>query len=70
MKKYIERNKKKIIVIVSILLVLVVGSVYAATTLFNSNVVSYDNSTTGLKSRNVKDAIDELYSSIVNGCKP
>ena len=69
MIKKIRKHKKKIIVIVSILIVLVVGSVYG-TTLFNSNAVSYDNGTTGLKSRNVQNAIDELYSSVLNGCKP
>ena len=69
MIKYIRKHKKKMIVIVSILIVLVVGSVYG-TTLFNSNTVSYDNGTTGLKSRNVQNAIDELYSSVLNGCKP
>ena len=36
--------------------------VYAAIT-FPSNEVSYDNKASGLKSTNVKDAIDELYSA-------
>ena len=35
--------------------------VYAAVT-FPSNEVSYDNKTSGLKSKNVKGAIDELYT--------
>ena len=36
-------------------------SVYAVVT-FPSNNVTYDNSSSGLKSTNVKGAIDELYN--------
>ena len=38
-----------------------------AAILFNSNVVNFSNN--ALKSRNVQNAVDELYSSIQNGCK-
>ena len=36
-------------------------STYAAT-YFPSNQTTYDNSASGMKSTNVQDAIDELYS--------
>ena len=57
-KKYLKTN------FISFIIVLVIfGSigVYAAI-VFPSNDVSYDNSVSGLKSTNVKDAIDELYT--------
>ena len=36
--------------------------VYASDYLFASNIVSYDNSTSGIRSSNVQGAIDELYA--------
>ena len=44
-----------------IISVLLCGSVYAAT-YFASSDVTYDNGVSGLKSENVQDAIDELYT--------
>ena len=36
--------------------------------IFNSNEVNFDNTSSGLSSTNVQNAIDELYDSINNGC--
>lgn len=59
-KKLIEKLK---IVLAFILGIIISGSgVYAATILFNSNIVSYDNTSSGLTSTNVQAAIDELYA--------
>ena len=38
-------------------------SVVSAVTYFNSKNITYDNSTTGMSSTNVQDAVDELYSA-------
>lgn len=43
-------------------MVLSITTVYAATILFASNQVSYDNTTSGLSSTNVQGALDELYT--------
>lgn len=40
------------------------GSVYAATILFASNQVSYNNSSSGLSSTNVQAALDELNTKV------
>lgn len=61
MKKLIKSNIKLIIGIL-IGMVLSITTVYAATILFASNQVSYDNTTSGLSSTNVQDALDELYT--------
>ena len=58
-KSYIKTN----IIAFAIIGLLFTGiGVYAAVT-FPSNEVSYDNSSSGLKSTNVKGAIDELYKT-------
>lgn len=58
-KSYIKTN----IIAFTIIGLLFTGiGVYAAVT-FPSNEVSYDNKTSGLKSTNVKGAIDELYTA-------
>ena len=44
--------------------VLASGATYAATTMYESNTVGYDNTTSGLRSTNVQDALDELYGNI------
>ena len=61
MKKLIKSNIKLIIGIL-IGMVLSITTVYAATILFASNQVSYDNTTSGLSSTNVQGALDELYT--------
>lgn len=58
-KSYIKTN-----IIGFLIAAIIVGGfvVYAATT-FPSNDVSYDNSSSGLSSTNVKEALDELYKT-------
>ena len=60
MKKVIKKNYKFILGIV-IGLIWSSGIAYAATILFDSDEVSYDNTTSGLSATNVQSALDELY---------
>ena len=65
MKRFFKENTKFIIVI----FICIIGSslsTYATEYLFNSNEVLYDNSTSGIRSSNVQDAIDELYTAANN----
>ena len=57
---FIKRYSQLIISLI-IVITLTLASVYAASTLYESNVVGYDNTTSGLTSGNVQDALDELY---------
>ncbi len=61
--KKIWKENAKLILIVTIAIVLTSGATYAATTMYNSNIVGYDNTTSGLNSNNVQDALDEVYSA-------
>ena len=63
MRKIWEKNSK-LILIVTIAIVLASGVTYAATTMYDSNIVGYDNTTSGLRSTNVQSALDELYGNI------
>ena len=56
----------KISLIIFITLLLSTTIVYAATYLYNSDEVSYDNSSSSLTKTNVQEAIDELYTKINN----
>ena len=67
--KYIKSNVKLVIGII-IGMVLPITTVYAATILFASNQVSYDNTTSGLSSTNVQDALDELDTMAANSGVP
>ncbi len=60
-KKFLLGNIKTV---VAFILGLIISgtTVYAATILFNSNQVGYDNTSSDLSSTNVQDAIDELYT--------
>ena len=60
--EFIKENLK-IVIAFSIGVVLTSTSVYAANTIYSKNV-TYDNSSSGLTSANVQDAIDELYLKI------
>ena len=61
MKKFNIKNYK-VLFIITVLIVVVVGSrVYAATTVAGSSV-TYSNSSSGLSSTTVQGAIDELYN--------
>ena len=57
---FIKRHANFIISLI-IVITVTLASVYAASTLYESNVVGYDNTTSGLASGNVQDALDELY---------
>ena len=59
--KFIKSNIKLVIGII-IGSVISGTTVYAATILFASNQVSYDNTTSGMNATNVQDALDELYT--------
>ena len=63
MKKVLKfiGNNLRIILMVAIGVVIGEVVVHAATTLFESSEVSYDNSNSELVSGNVQDALDELY---------
>ncbi len=63
MRKIWEKNSK-LILIVTIAIVLASGATYAATTMYDSNIVGYDNTTSGLRSTNVQSALDELYGNV------
>ena len=64
-KKLLLGNIKTVVAF--ILGVIVSGTtVYAATILFASNQVGYDNTSSGLTSTNVQDALDELYTKAQN----
>ena len=65
MKKIWKDNAKLILVIV-ISVVLASGVSYATVTMYASNTVSYDNTTSGLRSTNVQGALDELYGCATN----
>ena len=59
-KNFIKSNIK--VVLAFIIGIVISGtSVYAATIIFNSNQVGYDNTTSGLSSTDVQGALDELY---------
>lgn len=62
--KFIKKNFKLVIAF-SLGFVLAGTSVYAANTIYSKNV-TYDNSSSGLSSTNVQDALDETY----NKCFP
>lgn len=62
------KNKEKIFFIIGIISMIVSSgiTVYAASYLYNSSDVSYDNTTSKLSSDNVQGAIDELYCAANN----
>jgi hypothetical protein len=67
--KYIKSNIKLVIGIL-IGAVLSGTTVYAATILFNSNQVVYDNTSSGMSATNVQGALDELYTKANTGIDP
>ena len=65
-KKLLHRNIKMIIVLL-LFIAIGAGVTYSATTyLYNSNVIGYNNSNSGLASTDVQGALDELYNTCVN----
>ena len=65
MKKIWKENAKLILVII-ISVALASGVSYATVTMYASNTVSYDNTTSGLRSTNVQGALDEIYGAANN----
>ena len=64
--KKILLDNTKIAVAFIIGVLIGVPIVYAATILFNSNQVRYDNTSSGTSATNVQDALDELYTKADN----
>lgn len=60
-KKFLLGNIKTVVAF-AIGVIISGTSVYAATILFASNQVSYNNANSGATSTNVQDALDELYT--------
>ena len=63
----IFKNNYKILIGLILGVIISVGGVYAAATISGSTV-SYSNTTSGLSSTTVQDAIDELYDKAGNTC--
>ncbi len=61
MIKYLKDTAKHIPIIIFIFILFYVITTYATGGLFNAAYVRYDNTSSGLTSTNVGDAIDELY---------
>ena len=68
MKNKKEKNQIKTMVSIPMLVIMImvvlissIGTSYAATYIFNSKDVGYDNQKSGIQSDNVQGAIDELY---------
>ena len=65
--KQLSRRNIKLIIALLIFVSIGAGVTYSATTyLYNSNVIGYDNSDSGLTSTDVQGALDELYNTCVN----
>ena len=60
-KKFLLGNIKTVVAFILGGLI-IGGSVYAATILFQSNIVGYNNATSGMSATNVQAALDELYT--------
>ncbi len=59
----IWKKNAKLMLILLLDIFIISGATYAATTMYQSNIVGYDNTTSGLNSNNVQDALDEVYSA-------
>ena len=64
--KKIWKDNAKIVLIIVVSVALASGATYATMTMYDSNTVSYDNTTSGLRSTNVQGALDELYGCATN----
>ena len=62
----IWKKNAKLLLIIVLDIFIISGATYAATTMYASNIVSYDNTTSGLDSDNVQGALDRLYVSANN----
>ena len=62
-------NKKNIIISITLAIIISAISVYATTTYIGGgNILTYNNTNSGLNSTNVQDALDELYKVQQTGC--
>ena len=68
-KKFLIGNIKTVVAFILGGLI-IGGSVYAATILFQSNIVGYNNARSGLSATNVQDALDELYNKTNRKLEP
>ncbi len=59
----IWKKNAKLMLILLLDIVIISGATYAATTMYESNTVGYDNTSSGLNSTNVQGALDELYGA-------
>ena len=59
----IWKKNTKLMLILLLDIFIISGATYAATTMYQSNIVGYDNTTSGLNSNNVQDALDEVYNA-------
>ena len=66
LKKNLIDNNAKIILFIVLSAMLSSGATFATTTMYYSNTVYYDNSTSEIQSSNVQGAIDELYACASN----
>ena len=64
--KKIWKDNAKLILAIFVTVVIASSATYAATIMYDSNIVGYDNSTSGLRSTNVQSALDELYGNIAD----
>ena len=62
--KKIWKENAKLIMAIFITIVIASGATYAATTMYDSNIVGYDNTNSGLRSTTVQTALDELYGNV------
>ena len=62
----IWKKNAKLMLILLLDIFIISGATYAATTMYQSNTVGYDNTTSGLNSNNVQGALDEVYSAATN----
>ena len=62
----IWKKNAKLMLILLLDIFIISGATYAATTMYQSNTVGYDNTTSGLNSTNVQGALDEVYSAATN----
>ena len=60
-KKFLLGNIKTVVAFILGIIISGTG-VYAATIIYNSNQVGYDNTSSGMSATNVQDALDELYT--------
>ena len=65
--KQLSLRNIKVIIALLIFVSIGAGVTYSATTyLYDSNIIGYDNSNSGLTSTDVQGALDELYNTCVN----